>query len=69
MHCTYCGMLKGTSSTEVTSNSEKIKLLALTIVELCWSEGISQSVNQSDRQTDRQTGKQAGRQLFIYLVS
>ena len=25
MHCTYCGMPKGTSLAEVTSNSEKIK--------------------------------------------
>jgi len=34
---------KGTSWAEVMSNSEKIKLIALAIVRLCKSEGISQS--------------------------
>jgi len=34
----YSGMAKGTSLAEVTSNSEKIKPVALAIVE---SEGIS----------------------------
>jgi len=34
-------MPKGTSLAEVTSNSEKIKLVALAIIELGWSEGIS----------------------------
>jgi len=51
MHWTYCGMPKGTSQAEVTSNSEKTKLVALAVIELRWSEsiskGISQSVNQS----------------------
>jgi len=47
MHCTYCGMPKGTSWDEVTSNSEKIKPVALAIIELCLSEGISQSVRRS----------------------
>jgi len=36
----YSGMAKGTRWTEATSNSEKIKPIALAIVE---SEGISQS--------------------------
>jgi len=40
----YSGMAKGTSQAEVTSNSEKIKPVALAIVELCKSEGIRQSV-------------------------
>jgi len=40
--CTV-GMLKGTSWVEATSKSEKIKPVALAIVELRWSEGISQS--------------------------
>jgi len=31
---------------KATSNSEKIKPMALAIVELCWSEGIRQLVNQ-----------------------
>jgi len=38
----YSGMAKGTSQATVMSKSEKIKPLA--IVELCKSEGISQSV-------------------------
>ena len=40
----YCGMPKGTSRTEVTLNSEKIKPVALAVIELHLSEGISQSV-------------------------
>ena len=47
MHCTYCGMPKGTSQAEATLNSEKIKPVALAIIKLCLSEGISQSVTQS----------------------
>ena len=46
MHCTYCGMPKGTFGAEVMSNSKKIKLVALAIVELRLSEGISYSVSQ-----------------------
>ena len=34
---------------EVTSNSEKIKPVALAIVELCLSEGINQSVENSTK--------------------
>jgi len=41
MHCTYCGMPKGTSRVEATSNSEKIKPVALAVIKLHWSEGIS----------------------------
>jgi len=40
----YSGMAKGTSRAEVTSN-EKIKLVALAIVELCESEGISHAIS------------------------
>ena len=47
MHCMYCGMPKDTSRGKVTLNSEKIKPTALAAVELCLSEGISQSVTQS----------------------
>ena len=36
-----------TYQAEVTLNSEKIKLVALTVIELPLSEGISQSVTQS----------------------
>jgi len=39
----YSGMAKGTSQAEATSNNEKIKSIALAIVELHKSEGISQS--------------------------
>jgi len=42
----YSGMEKGTSQAEVVLNSEKIKPLALAIVELCESEGIRQLVSQ-----------------------
>jgi len=41
----YSGMAKGTSQAEVTSNSEKIKPIALAIVELRESEGIRQLVS------------------------
>ena len=36
-------MPKGTSRAEVTSNSEKIKPIALVVIELCLTKGISQS--------------------------
>jgi len=38
----HSGMAKGTSQAEVTLNSEKIKPVALAIVKLRESEGISQ---------------------------
>jgi len=38
-------MAKDTSRVEATSNSEKIKPIALAIVELRESEGISQAVS------------------------
>jgi len=41
----YCVMPKGTSLAQATG--EKIKHIVLTIVELCWSEGIRQLVSQS----------------------
>jgi len=50
MYFVYSGVAKGTSWAEAKLNSEKIKLTSLAIVELCWSEGISQSVSQSGRQ-------------------
>ena len=40
-------MPKGISQAEATSNSEKIKPVALAIIELCLSEAISYSVSQS----------------------
>jgi len=39
----YSDMVKGTSRAEATLNSEKIKPIALAIVELCKSEGIRQA--------------------------
>ena len=46
MHCTYCGKQKGTSRAEATLNSEKIKPVALAIIELHLSEGISELLSQ-----------------------
>jgi len=46
MHCMHSSMVKVTSWAEVTLNSEKIKPVALAIVELCESEGIRQAVSQ-----------------------
>jgi len=40
-------MPKGTSWAEVMLNSEKIKLVALAVIELCLTEGISQSEENS----------------------
>jgi len=37
-------MPKGPSWAEATSDSEKIKLVALALIELCWFEGIRQLV-------------------------
>jgi len=45
MHCMYSGMAKGTSRAKATTNSEKIKPVALVIVELLESEGIGQLVS------------------------
>jgi len=43
----YSGMAKGTSQAKATLNSEKIKPLALAIVELHKSEGIRQAGRQA----------------------
>ena len=45
--------LKGTSWDEATLNNGEIKSIALAVIELCLSEGISQSVSQSDSQSAR----------------
>ena len=52
-------MPKGTSLDETTSNSEKIKPIALAVIELHLPEGIRQA---SGRQAGGRTGRQAGRQ-------
>ena len=44
-------MPKGTCRAEVMSNSEKIKPVALAVIELRLSEGISQSVTYSVSQS------------------
>ena len=44
-------MPKGTSLAEVTSNSENIKPVALAVIELRLSEGISQLLSQSVTQS------------------
>jgi len=41
----YSGMAKSISRAEATSNSEKMRPVALAIVELCESEGIRQAVS------------------------
>ena len=43
VHFMYCGMPKGTSRDEATSNSENIKPEALAVIELRLSEGIRQA--------------------------
>ena len=43
-------MPKGTSWAEATSNSEKIKPVALAVIKLCLTEGISQAVSKSVNQ-------------------
>ena len=40
-------MPKGTSRAGATSNSEKIKPVALAVIELCLTEGVSQAVSQA----------------------
>jgi len=46
---------KHTSQAEVTSNSEKIKLVVLAVIESYLTEGISQAVSQSVRQSVNQS--------------
>jgi len=46
MHCMHSGMAKGTSQAGVVLNSEKFKPIALAIVQLHESKGISQSGSQ-----------------------
>ena len=41
MNCMYCGMPKDSSWAEVKLNSEKIQPVALAVIELRLSEGIS----------------------------
>ena len=52
----YCSMPKGTSREEANLNSEKIKPIALAVIELRLPEGI--------RQADGRAGGQAGRRAI-----
>jgi len=61
LHCMYSSMVKGTSQAEATSNSKKIKPVALVIVASLKASG-RKGGRQVGRQADRQTGRQAGRQ-------
>jgi len=45
MYCTLYSMPKGTSQAEAMLNSEKIKPVALAVIELRLSEGIRQLVS------------------------
>ena len=47
-------MQKGTSRDEATSNSEKLKPIALAVIELHLPEGIKQAGGQAGRQAVRQ---------------
>jgi len=49
MHCTYCGMPKGTSWAEAMLNSENIKSVALAIIKLWRHQSGSQSVENSTK--------------------
>ena len=42
----YCGMPKGTGQDEATLNCEKIKPVALAVIELHLSEGITKVVSK-----------------------
>jgi len=44
MHCTHCGMPKGTSQVEGTSNNEKSKLVASSYA--CLKASVSQAVSK-----------------------
>ena len=46
MHCTYYGMPKVTFRAKATSNSEKIKSIALAVIKLHLHQSVSQSVSQ-----------------------
>jgi len=43
----HSGIAKGTSQAEMTSNNKRIKPVALAIMKLCKSEGISQAFSHS----------------------
>jgi len=50
-HWSCCGWRKRTSPDKAMLNSEEIKPLAIAIIELCLSEGISKGMSQSFSQS------------------
>jgi len=61
-HLNYCGWWKGISTDEATFNSEEIKPVAIAIIKLHVSEGISRSVSQSVSQSASQPVSQSASQ-------
>ena len=60
----YCSMPKGMSWDEAMSNSEKIKPIALAVIELRLSEGIKQAGRRADGWAGGRVGGRAGRQAI-----
>ena len=66
----YCGMLKGTCRAEAMSNSEKIKPVALAVIELnCLKASVSQSVTCLLTQSVSYLLTQSVSYLLTYSVS
>ena len=66
----YFGMPKGTSRGKATSNSEKIKSVALAVIELCLPEGIRQAGGRAGGWAGgrgRRVGRQAGSRKFYCI--
>jgi len=61
-------MPKGISQAEVRLNSEKIKFVALAVIELCLSEGISQAVSQSENSIKLKFSRNFLKEFWINLI-
>ena len=68
-HLNCCGWWKGISTDEATFNSEEIKPVAIAIIKLHVSEGISRSVSQSVSQSASQPVSQSASQPVSQSVS
>ena len=68
MHCMYCGMPNGTPPDEAMWNSEKIKPIALAIIELHLPEGIRRAGGQAGRQVPYDALLQLVSVLFIDVL-
>jgi len=68
MHCMYSSMVKGTSQAEAMSNSDKIKHVALAIVELHEFEGSRQLVSQSVGQSVSQSVENFIKHFFLKIL-